>query len=116
WGGGGAMVGGGGGGGLAAFVVGLGLPQRAHRFERELGVDDQRPLIGQEDRAVRAAAVRERELKRVAILRQAVLDDDFHARLPEGAALLLVGQDALQRGHLRGEIRDVLLGAVDHRE
>src|SRR4030095_11367044 len=63
-----------------------------------------------------AAAVRERELELIAILRQAVLDDDLHARLPEGAALLLVRQHALQRGDLRGEISNVLLGAVDHRQ
>jgi hypothetical protein len=38
------------------------------------------------------------------------------AALTEGAALLLVGQHALQRGHLRGERGDVFLRRIDDRE
>ena len=52
-------------------------------------------------------------MKFVTALRQAVLDYDFHARLAERAALLLVGQHALQRRDLGGEIGDVLLRGVD---
>ena len=36
--------------------------------------------------------------------------------LAEGAARLLVGQHALQRVHLRRQLGDVLLRAVDHRQ
>src|SRR5206468_1523877 len=37
-------------------------------------------------------------------------------RLPERAPLLLVGQHALQRGHLRSQVGDVSLRVVDDRE
>ena len=73
-------------------------------------------LPGQEHRAVRPHLVGERVLEFVTALRQAVLDDDFHARLAERAALLLVGQYALQRGDLGGEIGDVFLRGVDDGE
>ncbi len=89
---------------------------RGDGFERKFRVDQQRPLVGQKHRAVGPTAVRQRELELVTVLRQAVLDDDLHPRLPEGAALLLVGEHILQRGDLRGEIGDVLLRAVDHHE
>ena len=99
-----------------ALLVGLGVAERVHRLERELGVDHQRALVGQEHRAVRPAAVGERVLEFVEALRQSVLDDDLHAALAEGAAVLLVGEHALQRGDLGGELGDVLLRAVDHRQ
>ena len=99
--------------GLSPLVVGGGVAIGGDGFERKLGVDHQRPLVWQEDYAIRPHAVAERELKLVAILRQAVADDDFHAALTEGAALLLVGQDVLQRRHLAGQRRDVFLRPVD---
>ena len=46
-------------------------------------------------------------------MRQAVGDDRLHARLPEGAARLLVGQDRLQLHDLPGERLDVALRGVD---
>ena len=99
---------------LLALVVGLGVAEGGDGFEREFRVDHQRALVGQEHGAVRPAAVGQRELEFVAALRQAILDDDLHAALAECAALLLVGEHALQRGDLGGELGDVLLRAVDH--
>src|SRR5262249_51842557 len=104
------------GGGLPALVIRLGVAQRRHRFERELGVDCQRPPVRQEYRAIRAASVRKRELEFVTALGQAILYYDLEAARAERAALLLVGQHALQRGHLGRQIGDVLLRMVDDRE
>jgi hypothetical protein len=101
---------------LLALVFALGVAECGHRLERKLGVDHQRALVGQEHRAIGPAAVRERELELVTAFRQPVADDELHAALPERAALLLVGEHVLQRGHLRGQIGNVLLRAVDHRE
>ena len=101
---------------LLALVVALGVAQGGDGFERELGVDHQGPVVRQEYRAVRPAPVGERELEFVAVFRQPVLDDELHAALAERAALLLVGQHALQRGHLRRQVGDVPLRAVDDRE
>ncbi len=98
------------------FVVGLGVAVGGHGFEREFGIDDQRPFVGQEDRAVGPQLVGERVLEFVAALGQAVAHDQFHAALAEGAALLLVGKHALQRGDLGRQRRDVLLRAVDDGE
>ena len=78
--------------------------------------DDQRPLVREMDHAIRPGGIRQRELEFVGALRQPVLDDHFHAALAEGAALLLVGQHALQRGHLRGQRGDVLLRGIDDGE
>ncbi len=47
-------------------------------------------------------------------MRQAVGDDRLHARLAEGAARLLVGEDRLQLHDLAGERLDVVLRAVDY--
>ena len=77
-----------------ARVVALRVAERGDGFERELGVDHQRALVRQEDRAIRPRAVRERELEFVGAFREPVLDDHFHAALAEGAALLLVGEHA----------------------
>ena len=46
-------------------------------------------------------------------MRQPVGDDRLHARLPEGAARLLVGKDRLQLHHLSGQRLDVALRSVD---
>ena len=46
-------------------------------------------------------------------MRQAVGDDRLHARLAEGAARLLVGQDRLQLHDLAGQRLDVVLRGVD---
>ena len=99
-----------------ARVVALRVAERGDRFERELGVDHQRALVGQKDRAIRPHPVRERELEFVGAFREPVLDDHFHAALAEGAALLLVGEHARERRHLRGQVGDVLLRAVDDGE
>ena len=55
-------------------------------------------------------------LEFVRALRQAVLDDRFHARLAERAACLLVGEHVAQRRDLRGELGEVLVRVVDHAE
>ena len=70
---------------------------------------------GQTDEAVGPLAVRERRLEAVGVARQGVLDDGFHAQLAEGAALLLVGQDVLQRDDARRKLGDVALGACRSR-
>jgi hypothetical protein len=49
-------------------------------------------------------------------LGQRVGDDHLHAALAEGAARLLVGEHGPERRHLRGQLGDVLLRAVDHRQ
>ena len=49
-------------------------------------------------------------------MRQAVGDDRLHARLAEGAARLLVGEDRLQLHDLAGQRLDVALRRVDHRQ
>ncbi len=72
--------------------------------------------IRHEDRAIRPRLVRQRVLKFIGALRQHVGDDRFQLALAEGAARLLVGEHVLQRSHLRGQIGDVLLRAVDHRQ
>ena len=46
-------------------------------------------------------------------MRQAVGDDRLHARLAEGAARLLVGEDRLQLHDLAGKRLDVVLRRVD---
>ena len=99
-----------------ALVVALGVAIGGDGFERKFGVDDQGPVVRQKHAAIGPGAVRQRVLEGVGALGQAVLNDDFHARLAEGAARLLVGEHALQRGHLGGELGDVLLRVVDHRE
>ena len=100
----------------APLFVGFGVAVRGEGLKRKFGVDDQRSLVGKKDHAIRTHLVAERMLECVAILRQAVANDDFHAALAERAALLLVGQHRLQRSDLRGEFGDVLLRAVDDRE
>ena len=102
--------------GLLALVVALGVTERGDRFERKFGVDHQRAPVRQKYGAVGPALVGQRELEFVAALRQPVLDDQLHAPLAEGAALLLVGEHALQRGDLRCQIGDVPLRAVDDHE
>ena len=97
-----------------AVVVGLALAQRSDRFERELGVDDQRALVGQEDHAVRPGVVGQGVLERIERLGQGVLDDGLHAGLAEGAAGLLVAEHVAQRDDLPGQLREVLLGVVEH--
>ena len=77
---------------LLALLVAARLAIGGHGFERELGVDDQRALVGQEHGAVGTRAVGERVLELVAALGQPVLDDHLHAALPEGAARLLVAE------------------------
>ena len=72
--------------GGAALVVGLGLAIGGDAFEREFGVDDQRTLVRHEHAAVGAGAVRQRMLERIGALWQAILNDQFHPPLPEGAA------------------------------
>ncbi len=47
------------------------------------------------------------------VRRELVGDNSFHPLLPEGAARLLVGQDFLQRHHLRRQAGDVLLRLID---
>ena len=49
-------------------------------------------------------------------MRQAVGDDRLHARLAEGAARLLVGQDRLQLHDLAGKRLDVALRGIDDRQ
>ena len=90
--------------------------KRSHRFEGKLGVDHQRRSVRQVHDAVRPGLVGECPLKFIAILRQTVLNNHLHPRLPEGAARLLVGKHALQARHLGGEVGDVLLRVVDERE
>ena len=90
---------------------------RVPPLQRELGVDHQaRAAVGEEDQAVRPVAVGKRRLELVARGRQPVAHDRFHARLAEGAALLLVGEDVLQLDHLGGEVGDRPLRLVDHRQ
>ena len=101
---------------LLALLLVARLAIGGHGFERELGVDHQRALVGQEHGAVGTRAVGERVLELVAALGQPVLDDRLHAALAEGAARLLVAEHGAERSHLRGEIGDVLLRAVDDRE
>ena len=48
--------------------------------------------------------------------RQPVAHDRFHARLAEGAARLLVGEDVLQLDHLARQVGDGALRLVDHRQ
>ena len=103
-------------GGPRAVLVGLAFAQRGDRFERELGVDDERALIGQEDHAVRPGVVGQGVLERIERLGQRVLDDGLHARLAEGAAGLLVAEHVAQRDDLAGQFREVLLGMVEHRD
>ena len=67
------------------FLVGMGVAQRRHGFEGELGIDDQGPRIRQENDAVRPRPVRQCVLKFVRALGQAILDDRLHAGLTEGA-------------------------------
>ena len=81
---------------LFAFILALGVAETREGLERKFRIDYQRALIRQENRTIRSAAVGEHELELVATLRQSILDDDFHAALAEGAALLLVGKHALQ--------------------
>ncbi|ODS01646.1 hypothetical protein AUC69_05070 [Methyloceanibacter superfactus] len=68
------------------------------------------------EQAVRALAVGERRLECIGALGQSVLDDRLHAHLAEGAARLLVGQDLLKADHVAGEVRQILLRRVDHRQ
>ena len=75
---------------LLARVLALGLAQRGDGFEREFGIDHERPAVVQEHRAVGALAVAQGMLERECALRQRVLDDRFHAALAEGTARLLV--------------------------
>ena len=77
-------------------VFALRLAKGSHRLERKLGVDDQGRAVGQVHNAIWPRLVGEGRLEFVAILRQAVLNDHFHSRLPKGAARLLVGEHALQ--------------------
>ena len=99
-----------------AIVVALCFAKRGHRFEWKFGVDDQGRSVGQVHDAIGPRLVGEGCLEFVAILRQAILNDHLHPRLPEGAARLLVGKHALQARHLGGEVGDVLLRVVDQRE
>ena len=102
-------------GGAARLAAGLAEGGKA--FERELGVDDQRPVVaGQVDDAVGPGAVGERGLESEGALGQRVAHDGFHAALAEGAARLLVGQHVLQGEHLAGEVGEVLLRGVDDGE
>ena len=52
-----------------ARLVARRLAERGDGFERKFGVDHERALVGQEDRAIRPHAVRERELEFVGALR-----------------------------------------------
>ena len=99
-----------------ALVVRLGLAIGGDAFQRKLGVDHQRAPVGQEDAAVGTGLVGERVLECVGPFRQAILNDRLHPPLAKRAARLLVGEHALQRGHLGGEIGDVFLRAVDDRQ
>ena len=74
------------------------------------------PVVRHVDAAIRPRIVRQRELEFIGALRQPVGDDGFHAALAEGAAALLVVEHLLQRRHGRGQIGDVLLRRVDHRQ
>ena len=96
------------------FVLGLGLAIGGDCFERKLGVDRHRALVRQEHAAVGAGAIGKRALKFVSAFRQSVRNNCLHAQLPERAARLLIGQNALQRCHLGGERSDVLLSAIDN--
>ena len=97
-----------------ALLVGFASAQRGDPFQRKLGVDDQRTLVGQEDHAVRPGVVGQRVLEGIERLRQRVLDDGLHARLAEGAARLLVAQHVAQRDDLVRQLGEVLLGVVEH--
>ncbi len=99
-----------------ALVFAFGLTVRGDGFQRKLGVDHQRPLVRQKHAAVGTGPVAERVLKRIGAFRQTVLHDGFHPPLPERAARLFVGEHALQRRHLAGEVGDILLRPVDHRK
>ena len=86
-------------------------------LQREFCVDDQwRRAVRHFHGAIRPAAVGKCLLEGVAALRQPIGDDRLHARLAEGAARLLVGQDRLQLHHLAGQRLDVVLRGVDHGE
>ena len=100
--------------GVLALVLVRRVAPGGHRFQRKLGVDDQRSRIRHEDRAIRPRLVLQRELEFVGSLRQPVGDDRLHSPLAEGAARLLVGEHVLQRAHLRRQLGDVLLRAVDN--
>ena len=98
---------------LLALLVALGFAKRRDGFERKFGIDHKRAPVRKKYGAVGPTLVGQRELEFVAAFRQCILNDELHASLAEGAALLFVGENALQRGHLRSEVGDVPLRVVD---
>jgi hypothetical protein len=101
----------------AARAFALGFPEEGEALQRELGIDHETPLVaGQAHEAIRPRAVRQGGLELEGIGRQSVADDRLHPPLPVGAPGLLVGEDVLEPHDLAGEVRQVLLGRIDHGE
>ena len=94
---------------------------RAARFadgleglEGELGVHHHLEIaVGHADEAIGPGAVGQGGLIVIGAGGQGVGDDGLHARLAEGAARLLVGENVLKGDHLAGEAGDVGLGLID---
>lgn len=80
-------------------------------------VDDNGPgRIRQLDQAVGPLAVRQHTLEFIRRIGERILDDGRQLDFPECASSLLVIKNVLKTDNLRGELRDVLLGLIDHGE
>jgi len=92
-----------------------GVAQGFEGLQRELGVhDDLQVAARQADQAVGPGATGQGGLEFVGRGRKGIGDDGLHARLAEGAAGLLVGENALQGENLSGKRVDGGLCPVDH--
>lgn len=94
-----------------------GIAYRVPGLKWKLGIDHQRRrAVRHADRAVRARAVRQRLLEGIGAHRQAIRDNRLHARLAEGSARLLVGEDRLQADDVLCQSLDIVLCGIDDGE
>ncbi len=91
--------------------------KRRQGFQRNFPSIASSPRIaGQANDAVGPGAVREGELEVEGARRQAVAHDRLHPPLAEGAARLLVSEDALEGNDFARHFGQPRLGGVDHRQ